>query len=192
MLYQKQVVCHSSWDVIVCGGGPSGISGAIAAARLGMKVLVLERYGVLGGCLTLGNVTTLMGAVAPGSLRDEIAGLLKSPDTETGIDNERAKCVLTELLSREHVCFRLQTPVVDVLVEDGTVRGVFALTQDGIQLFRAGCVVDATGDGLVSALAGCEIMVGRPEDGLVQPSSLMYTIEGVDPDSTLVCRHEED
>ncbi len=192
MKYCKDVPLHSSWDVIVCGAGPSGIAAAVTASRLGMKVMLLERYGVVGGCLTLGNVTTVMGAVAPGSIRDELAALLSSPDTETGIDSEAAKGLLVNLLAKEKVEFRLQTPVVDAWMEEGAIRGVYVLTQNGIMGMEARRVVDATGDGYVAAMAGCDVMVGRDGDGLVQPSSLMYTIEGMDENSTLVCRHEED
>ena len=192
MRYTRDVVLHSSWDVIVCGAGPSGIAAAVTASRLGMKVMLLERYGAVGGCLTLGNVTTVMGGVAGGTIRDEITRLLTSRDGETGIDNESAKGLLTGLLAKEKIDFRLQCPVVDAYVADGEIRGVFALTQKGIVLMEAKRVIDATGDGYVAAMAGCEVMTGRDGDGLVQPSSLMYTIEGMDEESTLVCRHEED
>jgi len=192
MRYEKEVKLHSSWDIIVCGAGPSGIAAAVSAARMGMKVMVVERYGVVGGGLTLGNVTTVMGAVASGTVRDEIAAMLKSPDADTGIDNEAAKGLLAAYLDREGVTFRLQTPVADVLMEDGVIRGIFVLTQQGMMLMEARRVIDATGDGYVAAMAGCDVMVGRDEDGLVQPSSLMYTIDHIDENSTLVCRHEED
>lgn len=191
MEYRKEVALHSSWDIIVCGAGPSGIAAAVTAARLGMKVMLLERYGSVGGCLTLGNVTTIMGDVAKGSIRDEIAALLTSPNASTAIDNEEAKSLLIDLLVREGVEFRLQTPVVDALVEEGQITGVYVLTQRGIMLMKAKRVIDATGDGYVAAMAGCEVMVGRDEDGLVQPSSLMYTIDCIDESSTLTCCHEE-
>lgn len=191
MEYKKQVKSVGSWDVIVCGAGPSGIAASVAAARQGMKVMLLERYGVVGGCLTVGNVTTIMGAVAEGGLHTEISGLLSSTGPGDGIDNEEAKGILVAFLDREHVEFRLQTPVVDVQVDDGMIRGVYALTPNGLVYLEAKTVVDATGDGYVSAMAGADVMVGRDEDGLVQPSSLMYTIDGIDPSVTLICNHEE-
>lgn len=191
MEYRKQVPLHSQWDVIVCGAGPAGIAAAITAARLGRRVMLLERYGMVGGCLTLGNVTTIMGSVAPGTIRDELAALLKSPDTATGIDSEEAKGLLIHLLEKEGVTLRLQTPVVDALVEGGVIRGVLVMTQNGLALMRARRVIDATGDGYVAAMAGAEVMVGREGDGLTQPASLMYTIEGVDEGCELVCNHEE-
>ena len=191
MEYSREVPLHSKWDVIVCGAGPSGLAAAVTASRLGLRVMLLERYGAVGGCLTLGNVSTIMGSVAPGTIRDEIAGMLRSRDASTGIDCDEAKGALIEWLAKEHVTFRLQTPVVDALTQNGTIQGVYVLTQQGIVLMRGKVVIDATGDGFVSAMAGAQVMVGRDGDGLVQPSSLMYTIDGVDPDSTLVCNHEE-
>lgn len=191
MKYSREVPLHSEWDVIVCGAGPSGLAAAVTAARLGLRVMLLERYGSVGGCLTLGNVSTIMGSVAPGTIRDEIAGMLRSRDASTGIDCDEAKGALIEWLAKEHVTFRMQTPVVDALTQNGTIQGVYVLTQQGIVLMRGKVVIDATGDGFVSAMAGAQVMVGRDGDGLVQPSSLMYTIDGVDPDCTLVCNHEE-
>ena len=191
MRYSREVPLHSEWDVIVCGAGPSGLAAAVTAKRLGMRVMLLERYGSVGGCLTLGNVSTIMGSVAPGTIRDEMAGLLRSRDVSTGIDCDQAKGALIEWLAQEHVTFRLQTPVVDALTQNGTIQGVYVLTQQGIALIRGRVVIDATGDGFVSAMAGAQVMVGRDGDGLVQPSSIMYTIDGVDPDCTLVCNHEE-
>ena len=192
MLYTREAPLAGKWDVIVCGAGPSGIAAAVCAARQGMRVMLLERYGAAGGCLTLGNVTTVMGGVAKGTLKEELCQLLKGSDGSTGIDPEYAKGALIDLLVREHVEFRLQSPVVDVWMEENAVRGVFVMRPEGIVCMQAGCVIDATGDGYVAAMAGAPVMVGRDGDGLVQPSSLMYIIEGVDPESTLVCQHEED
>ena len=142
MEYRKEIPLHSEWDVIVCGAGPSGIASAVTATRLGLRVMLLERYGTVGGCLTLGNVSTIMGSIAPGTIRDEMVRMLHSRDDSTGIDCEEAKGILTEWLARENVAFRLQTPVVDAIVEDGAVIGVLVLTQQGIMFMRSRVVID--------------------------------------------------
>ena len=49
-----QVEPYGSYDVIVCGGGPAGIAAAYSAALLGVKVVLLEQYGFLGGMATSG------------------------------------------------------------------------------------------------------------------------------------------
>lgn len=55
------IICEA--DVVVCGGGPGGLGAAIAAARLGKKVVLVERFGALGGLVTTGLVNTCMSAV---------------------------------------------------------------------------------------------------------------------------------
>lgn len=46
-------------DVVVVGGGPAGVSAAVAAARAGMSVTLLERYAALGGLASGGMVLVL-------------------------------------------------------------------------------------------------------------------------------------
>ena len=74
------------YDVIVAGAGPSGICSAIAAARQGAKVALIERYGVIGGNLTAGYVGPILGSVGKGTMRDEICELSES-STMTGSAN---------------------------------------------------------------------------------------------------------
>lgn len=160
--YQKQIPCLGSWDVIICGSGPSAIAAAVSAARQGIKVLLLERYGVVGGNLTLGNVSPIMGGVAPGTFAQEIDRLLVAHNGGTAIDPERAKIELTKLLEREDIEFRLQTPIFDTVMEGKTIAGVLASTQLGPAFFNGKRVIDCTGDGQIAFLSGAEMMMGRP------------------------------
>lgn len=190
--YAKSLPVVAECDVLVCGAGPTGIAAAVTAARQSKKALLLERYGAVGGNLTLGNVSPVMGGVAPGTIAEEIGALLQAPDSGTGIDPEHAKIELTRLLHREGVPFRLQTPIFDVIREGERVLGVAVATQQGPAAYLGKRVIDCTGDGLVASLAGAEVMQGRDGDGRVQPMSIMYLIDGIDPESALVCRHETD
>ena len=189
--YNRDLPVEGGWDVIVCGSGPAGICAAVSAARQGEKTLLLERYGALGGNLTLGNVTTIMGDISSGGLSKEIDSLLNSPDSSTGIDRESAKLRLTRLVSDAGVAFRLQAPVIDVIHDEKMIRGLVVQTPEGPVCLQGKVYVDATGDGYVAAMAGAEVMYGRDGDGLVQPVSMMYTIDGIDPENTLTCCHEE-
>ena len=58
---QRQVEICASAEVLILGGGPSGIAAAIASARSGSKTILLERYGFLGGMGTAAMVTNFCG-----------------------------------------------------------------------------------------------------------------------------------
>ena len=57
----RQTPVVEAVDVVVAGGGPGGITSAIAAARQGCNVLLIERYGFLGGLATGGLMGPLFG-----------------------------------------------------------------------------------------------------------------------------------
>ena len=61
---RKEIPVIAEADVIVCGGGPGGLSAAVAAARHGASVFLVERYGFLGGLATAGLVAPLLGHTA--------------------------------------------------------------------------------------------------------------------------------
>lgn len=190
--YAKQIPLYKSYDVIVCGAGPAGICAAVAAARQGAKVALLERYGVPGGNLTCGHVGPILGMVGEGTMRDELMALLGVPDNDmigrVGVahDMQRAKTVLTKFIDHENIDVYLQTMVSDALMEGRRVTGVVVSTKEGLLALGGKVVVDATGDGDVAAFAGCEIEKGR-EDGLMQPVTLEFTLDNVDEERGIIC-----
>lgn len=190
--YQSRVKMTGRYDVIVCGAGPAGIAAAVTVARAGFSVALLERFGSVGGNITQANVSTIMGTVAKGTIAQEITELLLSPDGGTAVDPVHARYVLTDLIDIPGLHLFLHCAAVDYAQGEQGEQLVIAATQNGLTYFSGTCVVDATGDGLVAAMAGATVMKGRPGDDLLQPASLLYHIDGVSPDSTLVCRHEED
>ena len=190
--YEKSVPVIGSYDVVVAGAGPAGICAAVAAARSGVNVALVERYGVLGGNLTAGYVGPILGMVGKGTMRDEVMGLLGVPDNdmigETGVahDMERAKRVLAEFVARENIDVFLQTPIVDGIVEDMSLKGLMVMTKEGMRIIEGKVTVDATGDGDVAHFAGAPVEKGR-EDGLMQPVTLEFTLEGVDESRAITC-----
>jgi ribulose 1,5-bisphosphate synthetase/thiazole synthase len=190
--YSSQVPVLGGYDVVVAGTGPAGICAAVAAARGGARVALLERYGVLGGNLTVGHVGPILGMVGKGTMRDELMQLLGVPDNdmigETGVahDVERAKGVLAEFVSHENVDVFLQTPVVDALMDGNAVTGLLVSTKEGLRAVEGKVVIDATGDGDVAYFAGAPVQKGR-DDGLMQPVTLEFTLEGVDESRAVVC-----
>ena len=190
--YEKSVPVIGSYDVVVAGAGPAGICAAVAAARSGVNVALVERYGVLGGNLTAGYVGPILGMVGKGTMRDEVMDLLGVPDNdmigETGVahDMEKAKRVLAEFVARENIDVFLQTPIVDGILEDMSLKGLVVMTKEGMRIIEGKVTVDATGDGDVAHFAGASVEKGR-EDGLMQPVTLEFTLEGVDESRAITC-----
>jgi len=195
--YQKTLPVRDEFDVVVVGSGPSGICAAVSAARMGVRTALVERYGVLGGNLTVGAVAPILGSVSRGTLRDELVERLGVPDcdeigaTQQCHDFEKAKRVLVEFAHEAGVKIFLQTPVVDVIMDGSRVDGVVISEKTGLKVLRAKVFVDATGDGDVACHAGAEYQMGRDSDSLVQPVTLMFTLNGVEEDA-LTCIGEVD
>ena len=190
--YNRELEVRGGYDVLVAGSGPAGICAAVAAAREGAKVALVERYGVVGGNLTAGYVGPILGMVSKGTMRDEIVSLLGVPENdmigETGRahDFERAKMVLAQFVNHPNIDVYLQTVVTDVIKEGNAVKGLVVTAGEGQFALMGAVTVDATGDGLVSYLAGAETEKGR-DDGLMQPVTLEFTIAGVDENQGVIC-----
>ena len=182
--YEKSLELRATYDVVVAGSGPAGICAAVAAAREGARVALVERYGVVGGNLTAGYVGPILGMVGKGTMRDEIVALLGVPENdmigETGRahDVEQAKYKLAEFVCHPNIDVYLQCTVCDTLKEGDAVTGIVVAGGEGTFALGAKTTIDATGDGLVAYLAGATTEKGR-DDGLMQPVTLEFTIDGV-------------
>lgn len=198
MKYERSLQLSGDYGVIVAGSGPSGICAAIAAARQGVKVAIIERYGVVGGNLTSGCVGPIMGSVSKGTLRDELTYRL-SVDSNDMLgwegrvhDIDFAKGELLNFLNEEGVDVFLQTPIVDTISDNGKIKGVVISTKEGLTVLKSDVTVDATGDGDVAFLAGAEYQLGRESDSRLQPVTLMYVLSGVDDSKAIICIGEAD
>ena len=179
------------YDIVIAGAGPAGIAAALEAARSGLKTALIERYGCVGGNLTLGYVGPLLGKVCPGTIAEEIEDAICAKRGAVP-DFERAKIALTSMLDEAGVDVYLQTSVNGAEKIWEKIKTVDTVGKFGNLSFSAEVFVDATGDGDLAVQSGCRYEMGREEDGLVQPVTLMFVIDGVNPDQPLLCRHEED
>ncbi len=200
-------------QVLVVGGGPAGLGAALGAAAAGARVILVERYGFLGGNATAALVMPLMSfhnevrqAVNPDTTRlmptdhgegePVVAGVLwtlldrlvrrggaVAPSPATGytvpFDPELFKLTAYELVAEAGVGLLLHAFASDVLPLPDGARVVFE-TKSGPVVLDADVVVDSTGDGDLAAAAGAPYEIGRPEDGLAQPMTLMFRVGHVD------------
>ena len=191
-----------AYDVIVAGGGPSGVAAAVAAARNGCKTLLIEREAYLGGMATLAGVPAF-GPYTDGNV-DLIGGIgreileeLKKecyfspfydrkPDRIEGIDwfpidPEILKRVLDRLV-RESGCEVLfYTSVAECENTDGTITAVTVFHRGSRERLTAKYFIDCTGDGELAALSGAKWQYGDGE-GRVQAGTLCFRVAGVDMD----------
>lgn len=172
-------------DVLIAGGGPAGIGAALSAAKRGAKVILLERYGRLGGMAVQAMVGPIMGNV-----QSKIANEIINKIGGRRIDYMKLDIQYYDLLTEAGVEVWLHTPIVKVLMDGNRVCGVRVYTKSGELDFFGKTVIDATGDGDVAFMAGVPFECGRKEDGLVQPMSIMYTIAGIDPKQRFYCGSE--
>jgi hypothetical protein len=178
-------------DVAVVGAGIAGVSAALAAAKSGAKVVLVERFGVTGGNATVGGVASFCGetagqgeafdAIVEGlQAFDAIAPYAPYPEKDNRVfDHSILAVVLQELLLKRGVRLLLHTQFVDARVEDGRVTECIVCGASGPEALRARWFVDATGEALLTHAAGFETVKGRPEDGLQLPMSMMYFVRHV-------------
>jgi hypothetical protein len=196
--YRASIPVWPAADVLVVGGGSAGSAAAVAAAQGGARVVLVERYGFLGGTGVM-VLDTFYGFFTPGSVERKVVGgipdrvierlarhgaVLKRPNTYGAgagwtYDPERLKVVWDDLQAEAGVEVLLHTHFVDVLMEDGKVAGAIVATRRGLVAIPAPVVVDASGDAEVVARAG-----GSFEDsgalGIAQSLTTTFKMINVD------------
>src|SRR5919108_5206650 len=169
-------------DVCVAGGGPAGLGAALAAARLGARVCLLERHGFLGGNFTAASVGSVCGLyVGDGrggfdyvtrGLAEEVAATLQADGKAMGPVPFQGSAVLLYVpwaakrlfdhlvTAEERITLFLHALVSDVVVHDGRVEAVVVATKRGPQAGGGHSFVDATGGADVVAFPGGRWMLG--------------------------------
>lgn len=167
-----------SASVVVCGGGVSGALCAIAAARDGADVLLIERGGCLGGTLT----ASLIGIILDGQNKEGLVGewqeQIRAAMARGGCVIEECEKVLLEALCRDAgVRVLYYAMVTGCTVENRQIRALTVHTNDGAFTVTAEVYVDATGNGSLAAMAGCSYDMGNA-DGIPQPMSMVALVGG--------------
>lgn len=175
-IYPNQI--HT--DVLVCGGGPAGMGAAVASARNGAKTLLVEHFGCLGGQATAGLVLTWGDIHVP--VAREIFGRMQESGTVRGItfEPEAFKLEANKTVLDAGVEILFHTTAFEAIVDGEAIKGVIAGNKSGLFRIMAQVVIDCTGDGDIAADAGAPYTVGRDQDGLMQPVTLMFRAGNVD------------
>jgi hypothetical protein len=189
-----------SCDVLVVGGGAAGIAAACAAGRAGARVVLLERYGFLGGLATTAQVGTICGLY----LRDQSGA--EAPPVSAGFPQEFASRLQTvgatkpvrvdpglwvlpyhapafarvadEIVGQSgNISVILHATVAEARAEDRKLNWVRALAWNEPLVFTPAMVVDCTGEATAAALAGANAENGATD----QAPSLVFVLENVDP-----------
>jgi len=190
----RQTPVVEETDVIVCGAGPAGTSAAIAAARCGAKVRLLEVHGCLGGVWTAGLLSWILDAgnkkgiiqqiVTRLQQRDAIATYPEGAGNAVGYRPEMMKWVLEEMVQEAGVAVQLFTRVCAAHVDESKrLQAVITESKSGRQAWKAKVFIDATGDGDLAAFAGCRFDYGDEDGGPAQPMSMLAILVGLDPEA---------
>ncbi len=209
IIYRQNIPVCNEYDVVVCGGGPSGCTAALAAKRDGLKTLLIESMGQLGGMAVTGLVSHWLGGrtqegewVVGGlfkSLAEEAVdrGYAILPKLKEGekyhpygwynwfihgvpFDPFAIDLLLDKKMDDAGVDVLLHTQFVDVVVSANIITHVIIYNRSGLHAIKTRAVIDATGNAEVAFKSGCETMKGRKEDGKMTPASLIFHVYNID------------
>jgi hypothetical protein len=188
---EKEVEIIDEVDVLVIGGGPSGIGAATGAARIGVSVMLIEALGSFGGMWTNGMVVTLAGFnnwLRPYQrcVNGIMGEWLSRAEKRGGAENNRSwvlnsdpeimKVVADEILMESKVKCLLHTWMADVILEKTFIKGILIENVDGRKAIMAQNIIDCTGNGDVFARAHEPFFVS-PE---LQPMTLPFYFADVE------------
>jgi hypothetical protein len=182
-------------DVLVVGGGPSGIIGAQAAAEDGLKVVLIESRSFLGGNMTIGlPVLGFLGQKGnqiisglPQKFIDRLRVLDAASEHRpcplhmgiTLVEPEAVKLVAFDMLRESGVEVLLYTIFAGVIMDNDRLNGVIIESKAGREAILAKVVIDCTGDADVAFRAGVPCEKGNERGGM-QPPTLMFSLGDVD------------
>ncbi|VTU23234.1 putative FAD-binding dehydrogenase [Variovorax sp. SRS16] len=188
-------------DVVVCGGGVAGTMAAVAAARQGASVILVERYGFLGGNATAGAVAqfnswqTANGRKVVAGLADEVVrrltayGGARPHDSfvmSTGHRMDRVeyspellKLALDDMVAEAGVRPLLHANLLDVETDGRRIAALRVLTKGGVLTLRPRVLIDGSGD--IDALKRAGARFLELDDGAaLQPATLMFRFGPID------------
>jgi hypothetical protein len=176
-------------DVLIAGGGMSGVCAALAAARNGAKVILIQDRSRLGGNASSEIRMHIVGASAirQGVWRE--TGILEELVLTEAVENQQ-RCyeiwdhiMYDRVMSEKNITLLLDTVFYEADVSRGKVNKIKAICSPTEEIYeiKAKHFADCTGDGTLAAMAGAEFMQGREatslwNESLGQPKADMKTM----------------
>lgn len=173
-------------EVIVLGGGPGGLGAAIAAARHGADVLLVEHYGFLGGMATIGEVNPFMPnhldkeSLDTGIFEewlDRIGSYGGQRGNSRVFDPQCARLAAEDLCKEAGVRLLYHHRLAHAETEGSLINGILLHSKSGLTGARAQHYIDSTGDADLAAMSGCAVRIGNDDgDPHVQPMTLCFKL----------------
>ena len=189
---RTQEMTETLWDLIVVGGGMTGVAAAVSAKRQGLKnVLIIEKAGFLGGAAATELINPYMPYYTKVDgqtfylsrgffleMRRMILDLAGCDETDL-LHEEYVKIAFDALVRKEGIQPLFHGLLCGVEKENDHISAIRVAFKCGILEFRSRFFIDCTGDADLAAMAGCPYHLGRP-DGLTQPMTLCFRIGNID------------
>lgn len=189
----REIPVMAETDVLVVGGGPGGLSAAIAAGREGVDTILVDRYGCFGGVISQVGVEGVawyrheLTVEANGIGNEferwakELGGSSPEPQSDSeALDAEMFKVAADKMVLESGVRPLLHALAVDVIMDGNLVKGVIIESKSGRQAILAKRVIDATGDADLAARAGAPFTMS-PRENLMNVT-VMFSCRGVNRD----------